>query len=173
MGWCFQSWWKQCVDLVYLRVQWPFDFLLPWYCPHLPTPIITDRRQNLFSWMKSQSVGKIWRTVNQWTTNFFSVNLYFQKVLDSAFYDHKESNLWTILQIERSVICLNLNTVEPPCATTSCKRPPPITDPRPPIQNTKIFPVKAYSWNLSVTTASCRRSRPPFRAWRVMNFHCL
>ena len=49
---------------------WPFDFLLPWYCPHLPTPVITDRRQNLFSWMKSQSVGKIWHTVTQWTTNF-------------------------------------------------------------------------------------------------------
>ena len=74
---------------------WPFDFSLPWYCPHLPTPVITDRRQNLFSWMKSQSVGKIWRTVNQWTTNFFQCQfLYFQKVLDSAFYDMNNSADW-------------------------------------------------------------------------------
>ena len=72
MSCCFKSCWKQCDDLVYLRAS---DFLLPWYCPHLPTPVITDRRQNLFSWMKSQSVGKIWHTVNQW------------KTLDSAFYD--------------------------------------------------------------------------------------
>ena len=64
---------------------WPFDFLLPWYCPHLPTPIITDRRQNLFSWMKSQSVGKIWHTVTQWTTNFFSVNFIFSKSIGFGF----------------------------------------------------------------------------------------
>ena len=64
---------------------WPFDFLLPWYCPHLPTPVITDRRQNLFSWMKSQSVGKIWHTVTQWTTNF-SVSIFiFSKSLGFGF----------------------------------------------------------------------------------------
>ena len=34
------------------------------------------------------------------------------------------------------------NTVEPPCATTNRKRPPPISD-HAPIQNTKTFPVKA------------------------------
>ena len=121
---------------------WPFDFSLPWYCPHLPTPIITDRRQNLFPWMKSQSVGKIWRTVNQWTTNFFSVNFYiFKKYWIRLFM------LWTILQIDWSVICLNLNTVEPPCTTTSRKRPPPITDRQ--SKTPKFSQSKPYSWNLS------------------------
>ena len=73
---------------------WPFDFLLPWYCPHLPTPVITDRRQNLFSWMKSQSVGKIWHTVNQRTTNFFSVNFIFSKSIGFGFYDMNNSADW-------------------------------------------------------------------------------
>ena len=64
---------------------WPFDFLLPWYCPHLPTPVITDRRQNLFSWMKSQPVGKIWHTVTQWTTHFSVSVFIFSKSIGFGF----------------------------------------------------------------------------------------
>ena len=35
------------------------------------------------------------------------------------------------------------DTVEPPCATTSRKRPPPMIDRLPKHRNTEIFPVKA------------------------------
>ena len=120
---------------------WPFDFSLPWYCPHLPTPIITDRRQNLFSWMKSQSVGKIWHSYSM-NNEFFQCQFYiFKKYWIRLFM------IWTNLQIEWSVICLNLNTVEPPCATTSRKRPPPITDRQ--SKTPKCSQSKPCSWNLS------------------------
>ena len=121
IGWCFQSWWKQCTDLVYLRVS---DHLTFYY---LGTAHIFQLQSSLtvaktcfLGWRASLSVKYDTQLINE--QRIFSVSiLYFQKVLDSAFM------IWTILQIDWSVICLNLNAVEPPCATTSCKRPPPIT----------------------------------------------
>ena len=56
------------------------------------------------------------------------------------------------------------NTVKPPYATTSCKRPS--------IKNTKTFPVEALQLESLVTTSSCKRPRPLSGAGDLMVFRC-
>ena len=144
MAWCFQSSWKQWVDLVHLRVS---DHLTFYY---LGTAHIFQLQSSLtvaktcfLGWRASLSVRYDAQLINE-RRIFFSVNFYiFKKYWIRLFM------IWTILQIDWSVICLNLNTVEPPCATTSRKRPPPITDRDRQSKTPKFSQSKPYSWNLS------------------------
>ena len=65
---------------------------------------------------------------------------------------------------------LYLNTVEPPCATTSRKPPHPISDRQ--SKTPKFSQSKSYSWNLLVNDHLLWATATTFWAWRLMIFHC-
>ena len=102
MVWCFQSWWKQWVDLVHLCVS---DHLTFYY---LGTAHIFQLQSSLtvaktcfLGWRASLSVKYDAQLINEQRI-FQCQFLDFQKVLDSAFYDMNNSADWVECYLPQS-----------------------------------------------------------------------